>query len=94
MSSLWRIWFKFLLHRNRQTVTTKTGAQKPPKFARSLRDEEKKNYRRAGSSRDSALVTGIAQHIAAAPDSLDVMLAARCSLQFLAQFADEHIDDL
>ena len=36
---------------------------------------------------------GITQHIATAPDRLDIVLAFRCPGQFLAQLADEDIDD-
>src|SRR5262245_20449723 len=47
------------------------------------------------SGRDLGLVVGgLAQHIAAAPDSLDIVLAARRIRQLLAQLADEHVDDL
>src|SRR3569832_1113261 len=34
------------------------------------------------------------QHVAAAPDGLDVVLAGRRVRQLLAQLADEHVDDL
>src|SRR6185436_3180156 len=36
----------------------------------------------------------LAQHIAAAPDGLDVVLALRRIRELLAQLADEHVDDL
>src|SRR5712671_2614670 len=34
------------------------------------------------------------QHIATAPDRLDVVLAARSVRELLAELADEHVDDL
>src|SRR6266566_1698196 len=37
---------------------------------------------------------GLAQDIAAAPYGFDEVLAVRCVGEFLAQLADEHIDDL
>src|SRR4051794_24201038 len=37
---------------------------------------------------------GVAQHVAAAPDGLDVIVAARRGRELLAQLADEDIDDL
>src|SRR5262249_43267077 len=40
------------------------------------------------------LLRRIAQHVAAAPDRLDVMLTVRCSSELLAQLADEDVDDL
>src|SRR6185437_13523939 len=36
----------------------------------------------------------LAQHVAAAPDGLDIVLARRRVRQLLAQLADEHVDDL
>src|SRR5579863_5627064 len=36
----------------------------------------------------------VAQHITATPDRLDVVVAAGRLAQFLAQLADEHVDDL
>eukprot|EP01035_Chromulina_nebulosa_P032812 gene32812-43859_t len=42
---------------------------------------------------DFALV-GLAQHVAATPDGLDVVLAARGDRQLLAELADEDVDDL
>src|SRR5215831_16532921 len=40
------------------------------------------------------VVRRLAQHIAAAPDGLDVVLAVRRVGELLAQLADEHVDDL
>lgn len=37
---------------------------------------------------------GVAQDIAAAPDRFDVVVTARCLGEFLAQLADEDVDDL
>src|SRR6185312_7589052 len=48
--------------------------------------------RRLGRRR--LLAGGIAQHIAAAPDRLDIVLALGRRRQLLAQLADEHVDDL
>src|SRR5690606_29256007 len=48
---------------------------------------------RVGSGRFGFLAR-IAQHIAAAPDRLDVVLAAAGAGKLLAQLADEHVDDL
>ena len=46
-------------------------------------------------SRNAGLVLGrLAQHIAAAPHRLDVVLAVRGIRKLLAQLADEHVDDL
>src|SRR5262245_28032011 len=36
----------------------------------------------------------LAQHIAAAPNRLDEVLAARCGGELLTQLADEDVDDL
>ena len=36
----------------------------------------------------------IPQHVAAAPDGLDIVCAAASQAQLLAQLADEHVDDL
>src|SRR5215510_12574302 len=47
---------------------------------------------RTGSDR-YVRVSGIAQHVAAAPDGLDIVLAAGGRLQLLSQLTDEHIDD-
>src|SRR5215469_1511254 len=50
---------------------------------------------RPGSGRDLGLVLArLAQHIAAAPHRLDVVLAARSIGELLAQLADEDVDDL
>src|SRR3569833_3562270 len=49
--------------------------------------------RNAAFSEDLALI-GLAQHVAAAPDGLDVVLAARRHRKLLAQLADEDVDDL
>src|SRR5438132_12638225 len=47
------------------------------------------------SGRYACLVLGrLAQHVAAAPHGLDVVLAARGVGELLAQLADEHVDDL
>src|SRR5687768_10041869 len=46
------------------------------------------------SGRDGLVVAGIAQHVAAPPDGLDVVPTAGRRLQLLAQLADEHVDDL
>src|SRR4051812_33424056 len=40
------------------------------------------------------LVGGLAQHITAAPDRLDIVLAVGRVGELLAQLADEHVDDL
>jgi hypothetical protein len=51
----------------------------------------------SGPDRERVAVGGrgrIAQHIAAAPDRLDVVVAAGGLGQLLAQLADEHVDDL
>src|SRR5690606_38495954 len=40
------------------------------------------------------LFARIAQHVAAAPDGFDVVLAAASARELLAQLADEHVDDL
>src|SRR6476620_4795738 len=40
------------------------------------------------------LALGIAQHVAAAPHRLDVVVAIGCGGQLLSQLADEHVDDL
>src|ERR1700738_4329762 len=39
------------------------------------------------------VVGGLAQHIAAAPHGFDEVLATRCVGEFLAQLADEYVDD-
>src|SRR6185437_1541332 len=51
--------------------------------------------RRLGNAlgKDFALV-GLAQHVAAPPDGLDVILAAGRDRKLLAQLADENVDDL
>src|SRR5215813_6220223 len=47
---------------------------------------------RTGSGRH-VRVSGIAQHVAATPDGLDIVLATGGRLQLLSQLADEDIDD-
>src|SRR5262245_25170477 len=50
--------------------------------------------RRCRSGRNACLVVGgLAQYIAAAPHRLYVVLAARSVGEFLAQLADEDVDD-
>ena len=45
-------------------------------------------------SGDFGFVFRVAQHIAAAPHRLDIVLAAGRRCELLAQLADEHVDDL
>src|SRR6185437_7061716 len=40
------------------------------------------------------VLVGLAQHVAAAPDGLDVVLAAGSDGELLAELADEDVDDL
>src|SRR5215213_7510565 len=47
------------------------------------------------SNRDALVGVGrLAQHIAPAPDGLDIVLALAGVGEFFAQLADEHVDDL
>ena len=46
------------------------------------------------SSGRRTFIARIAQHVAAAPNGFDVVLATGCRLQLLAKFADENVDDL
>src|SRR5438552_18085163 len=72
------------------------GAPRPP-------DRRRRRTRALSTTSSPAWLAGrlvgrrldrVAQHIAAAPDGLDVMIAACRLRQFLAQFADKDVDDL
>jgi hypothetical protein len=70
-----------------RTAQKQSGARRPPRRSYATTDEPL-----LGGNR--VVVAWIAQHVAAPPDRLDVMLATGRRLQLLAQLADEDVDDL
>src|SRR5687768_751159 len=74
------------------------GARPPPKPKRkpapaSLRAPAAPLGIRSGDLGGLDLL-GIAKHVAAAPDGLDIIVPAASQAQFLAKLADEDVDDL
>src|SRR5919107_4662478 len=74
-----------------RTVPAIRKSKSPAEAGLSLRDLAV----HPGSDRDSLIRFGrLAQHVAAAPDRLDVVLALAGVGELLAQLADEDVDDL
>src|SRR6478672_519163 len=70
------------------------GKRKSNREPEGPRDAVNKARRRIGGLGGDRIVGGIAQHVAAAPDRLDVVLTAGGCLKLLAQLTDEDVDDL
>src|SRR5690606_17234168 len=80
-----------------------TGNNKAPRGARGLLHFRQRGawVRAAAMPRvlgdalgEGLVLVGLAQHVAAAPHGLDVVLAAGRDRELLAQLADEYVDDL
>src|ERR1700731_4535376 len=81
--------------RRRLAPTTSVTAVGARQCLAPTNGQRKRTRSAVTSGGDLRLLLGrLAQDVAAAPHGLDIVLAARCVGQLLAQFADEDVDDL